>query len=353
MDRRRYHLSLLGCLSLVWMACACTNSNKSPQYTSTLPTNDGNQVLATIGKTQITLGQVDESLASQLTELNDHLYQLRRQKLDSMIDDILLTEAAQEKGMSKEAYQQAEINSFVKTPTNEEIERFFQERKNQLPPGAALDDFRDRIAGFLRNQAQTERSKEVFAKLRAAKAIDVAFAPPAKPRVHVEATGPSRGPDNAKVTIVTFSDFECPFCKRGHETIDQVVAKYKDKVKLVFRHFPLSFHAKAQKAAEASLCAHEQNQFWAFHDALFADQSRLEPEQMIETAVKLGLDKDKFSTCLQSGNKAEQVKTDMTAGEKAGVTGTPAFVINGVVLSGALPIEQFSTIIEEELSSTN
>ena len=131
-----------------------------------------------------------------------------------------------------------------------------------------------------------------------------------------------------------------------------MLKKYGDKVRLVFRHYPLPFHPHAQKAAEASLCADDQGKFWQMHDALFDHQQALEPEQLKVYAKELGLDPAKFDACLDSGQKAAQVEKDKEAGSKAGVNGTPAFFINGLQLSGAQPQEEFEALIDQELGTT-
>jgi protein-disulfide isomerase len=182
-------------------------------------------------------------------------------------------------------------------------------------------------------------------------------APPAPPkaketpRQSVEAVGPSRGPADAPVTLVEFSDFECPFCRRAHDTLEQVLAAYPGKVRLVFRQLPLQMHPHALAAAQASLCAHEQGHFWDYHDALFGRQGHLAPEDLRENAVALGLDTGKFSQCMESGRTLAQVKTDEAAAEKLGLSSTPAFFVNGVLLSGAPPLTDFKRAIDEELGA--
>lgn len=171
------------------------------------------------------------------------------------------------------------------------------------------------------------------------------------PRVQVSAAdAPSKGPANAPVTIIEFSDFQCPFCSRGKATMDQVVSTYGDKVRLVFRNFPLSFHQNAEKAAEAAQCANEQGKFWEYHDILFANQGALAVENLKQYAVDLKLDTAKFNSCLDSGKYAAKIQTDISDGQAAGVRGTPAFYINGRSISGAQPFENFQKVIEEELA---
>jgi protein-disulfide isomerase len=169
------------------------------------------------------------------------------------------------------------------------------------------------------------------------------------PRVEVAADGPSKGPATAKVTIVEFSDFQCPYCSRGRTVIDEVVKKYGDKVRVVFRDFPLGFHDKAQKAAEAGHCAQDQGKFWQMHDWMFDNQDKLDVDALKAGARGLGLDGAKFDQCLTSGQHEAQVKRHMRDGQKVGVNGTPAFFVNGVMLSGAQPFEKFKHEIDRAL----
>src|SRR5262249_49339264 len=152
------------------------------------------------------------------------------------------------------------------------------------------------------------------------------------------------------ITIVEFSDFQCPYCQGVEPTLKQLLAKYEGRVSLGYRDFPLSqIHPQAQLAAEASRCAAEQARFWEYHDLLFANQSMLQEPGLIESARRLGLDEKLFASCLTSGKFRSQVQSDYQDGLKAGVTGTPAVFINGIFLSGNQPIADFSRIIEDEL----
>lgn len=163
-----------------------------------------------------------------------------------------------------------------------------------------------------------------------------------------------KGGKDAKVTIVEYSDFECPFCGRAFPTVEQVMETYGDDVRLVYRHFPLnSIHPQAQKAAEASECAADQGKFWDYHDKLFANQDGVSAgvTQFKKWAVELGLNAAKFNSCLDSGDKAAAVQEDADSGSAAGVTGTPAFFINGVSVVGAQPFSTFKQVIDEQLAS--
>lgn len=171
---------------------------------------------------------------------------------------------------------------------------------------------------------------------------------------------PLNGDNNAKITIVEFSDFQCPYCKRFFdEAFKQIKDEYikNGKVQLAFRQFPLPFHQNAQKAAEASECANEQNKFWDFHDLLFKNQDTWSGQSASDAATsfnsyaqQLGLDSTQFISCLESSKYKQKVADDVSAGQKAGVSGTPSFVINGQLVVGAQPYSSFKTVLDQELS---
>jgi protein-disulfide isomerase len=167
---------------------------------------------------------------------------------------------------------------------------------------------------------------------------------------------PVKGSPDAKVTIVEFSDFQCPFCQRFFlQTLPQIEEKYikTGKVRFVYRDFPLNFHQYAQKAAEAAECADEQGKFWEYHDILFqklSEWATVGESKFKEYAQQLGLDMQKFNQCLDSGKYANEVQKDYNDGLKYGVSGTPTFFINGIKIVGAQPYSVFEQIIEQELS---
>jgi protein-disulfide isomerase len=166
----------------------------------------------------------------------------------------------------------------------------------------------------------------------------------------------SRGDANAPVTIVEYSDYQCPFCGRFHPTMLQVMADYKGKVRWIYRHFPLSFHPNAEPAAEAAECAGEQGKFWEFSDAMFANQDSESPDFYLSTAVKLGVNKAKFQDCVSSKKYSSKIQAQSQGGAAAGVNGTPgSYVIdkNGQVqeIRGALPYESVKAMIDAALAS--
>lgn len=174
---------------------------------------------------------------------------------------------------------------------------------------------------------------------------------PAEPEVRTVVLGnaPVKGPKNAPITLVAYSDFECPFCARAVPTLQGLEEKYKGKLRIAFKHQPLPFHTHARLAAIASLAAHEQGKFWPYHDVLFAHQRELDPASLERHAQKLGLDMKRFKAALGSKKLAAQVDADIAEAKALGVSGTPTFFINGRILVGAQPLEAFQRVIDEEL----
>jgi protein-disulfide isomerase len=160
---------------------------------------------------------------------------------------------------------------------------------------------------------------------------------------------PSLGAPGADVVLVEFSDFQCPYCSRAQPTLRKVRETYGEKVRFVFVDFPLDFHPLAQKAHEAAYCAEDQGKFWPMYDRLFSSEGKLDIANLKAYATELGLDAKAFGTCLDSGKHAERTETAMSEGARNGVTGTPAFFINGRMLVGAQPFESFASVIEDEL----
>jgi len=179
--------------------------------------------------------------------------------------------------------------------------------------------------------------------------------PPPIQRADVPITGaPFRGSEKAPVTIVKFEDFECPFCKSVQPTLAAVLKKYDGKVRLVHKDLPLEqIHPQAQLAAEAARCAGEQGKFWDYHDTLYRNSPKLGAADLKGYAKQIGLNASPFDQCLASGKYKASVQNDLSEGAQLGLTGTPSFFINGREISGALPVESFAVIIDEELGQAN
>jgi len=306
--------------------------------------------LAVVDGVAISSEEVEKSLAGQLSKLEEQIYNLKRQKLDALINEKLLEKEAARRTLKVPALLDAEVTAKVSLVTEQEIESFYQENRAQIQGEQA--EAREKIRTYLQNQKLTARRGEFLAALRGQAKVVVNLKPPPVQRVAVSVLGaPFKGGDKAPVTIVEFSDFHCPFCKRVVPTLKQLESKYGDRVKLVFRDFPIeSLHPEVSKAHEAARCADEQGKFWAYHDKLFAGPANSSPELFHRFAKEVGLEPVAFETCLSSGKHEAAIKKDIEEGQRLGVGGTPAFFINGRLLSGAQPLEAFARVIDEELA---
>jgi protein-disulfide isomerase len=306
--------------------------------------------LAVVDGVAIGSEEVEKSLAGQLSKLEEQIYNLKRQKLDALINEKLLEKEAAKRKLTMPALLDAEVTSKISLVTEQEIEKFYQENKAQVK--GEQTEVREKIRSYLQNQKLAAKREEFLRSLRGQAKVVVNLKAPPVQRIEVSVQGaPFKGGEKAPVTIVEFSDFHCPFCKRVVPTLAQLESKYGDKVKLVFRDFPIdSLHPGASKAHEAARCADEQGKFWAYHDKLFAGPANSSPELFNRFAKEVGLEPVAFETCLSSGKHQAAIKKDIEEGQRLGVAGTPAFFINGRLFTGAQPLEAFARVIEEELA---
>ena len=265
--------------------------------------------------------------------------------LRQLVHERLLDLEAGRTGMTVEAIL-ASVYETVPPIENQEIEAFYRENRSRIP--YALAEVAGQIRAFLRQQAEQRAEAEFLTVLERRFAVEYRLEPF---RVDVAADGfATLGPQGAPVTIVEFSDFECPYCARVQPALQRAKREYGDKLRIVYRHYPLAnIHADAQKAAEASLCAGEQGMFWEMHDLMFAEQATLSVPDLKDKAGRIGLDRAAFDACLDSGRHDETVRDDIRAGAAAGVSGTPALFVNGRPLTGAVPFEAIAATIDDEL----
>jgi protein-disulfide isomerase len=288
------------------------------------------------------------SIGGKLFQLKTQEYELKSRELDDLLSQRLLECAAKRKGLSTDAFLEQMVYRSLPSPNPNEVEAFYLAQKDHV--NQPFSEIKSQMEQALIEARRQQARQELLNKLR--QASNVAILLP-RPRIDV-ATDPSRlrGNPDAPVTMVEFSDFQCPFCRTAEPTVKEVLAKYKDKIRFSYRDFPLKqIHPLAEQAAEAARCAGEQNKFWEYHDLLYGDQTTLDQASLTEIARTVGLDLNRFSACLASGKFKAPVDSDFQAGIRAGVSGTPAFYINGVFLSGAQPLSAFEKIIDTELAA--
>lgn len=315
-----------------------------------------NMPVAKIGNSTITLKELDASAKGEMDQLQqaveERKAQIREHALDALIIEKLVSTKAKSLGKTPEAYMKEQVEDKVTAPTETEISATYEQAKARnanLPP---MSQLKDQIVSFLKQQKAQTAQDDFNKKLKAEAKVQVLLKSPHAAPVQVEAKGEMKGPADAKVTIVAFSDYQCPFCSRGEESIAEVMKAYPTQVKLYFRDYPLPMHTDAPKASEAAHCAKDQGKYWEMHDKLFANQKSLKVEDLKKYAKEVGVsDTAKFAKCLDSGEKKHIVDESMEAGRKLNVNGTPAFFVNGILLSGAQPFEKFKQIIDEQLAA--
>ena len=323
-------------LLVAFVSCAHESSSR-PVVPAAAP------VAARIGDTDITLAEVDDGAKSEI-------YEARSAALRALIDERVIAAAAKKAGKPVKGYVEALAAERVPETTPAEAKQFYDDNKARMPEeltGKPWAEVEPVVIQGLTGQKRQQVVGMILGELREQAHVKVLLD---APKFAVAATGPSRGAPNAKVTIVEFSDFQCPFCARTQPVVQELLKRYDGKVRVVFRDFPLSFHGDAAKAAEAGHCADELGRFWPMHDWMFDHQHNLSVDELKGAAVQLGLDKQKFDSCLDSGRFADAVAANQKDGEKVGVTGTPAFFINGAVIKGAQPFDEFKNIVDQALA---
>lgn len=342
----------LACL-VALAATSCSESSSAAGQSAPAPASRPDQVVADVAGRQVTLEEVDakweEFDAAERARVTQLLYQNRRNMLDQVVGDILIADAAKAANLPVDAYL-AQDSAKRATPVSEqEIVQFFDANRDRAQ-GRTLDELRGQITEFLASQRTLQARAQLVEELKKKSAGVKVMLDPPRYTVATSASDPVRGAASAPVTIIEFSDYQCPFCGRVNPTLEQVRKTYGDKVKIVFKDFPLPTHPLAPKAAEAAHCAGEQGKYWEMHDQMFANQRALEVPELKRHATGLGLDAAKFNQCLDSGKHAGLVTAGQAQGEKMGVNSTPTLYINGRPLIGAQPFDAFKAVIDEELA---
>ncbi len=315
------------------------------------------KVLATVNGSPVSQQEVEAKVLEQVLQRQPNLIEAA---LSQVIDEKVLDLEAAKQKITRDQLLDKEVKAKITAVSDADIDKFYEDKKSQIRAP------KEQIAGQIKAYLESQRQQEVYGKylesLRGQYAVKNMLAEQREAEEAVKATerrgmiesgdAPSVGPANASVTLVEFSDFQCPFCGRIVPAIDGVRKNYGDKVKLIFRQFPLnSIHPFAQKAAEAALCAREQGKFWEMHDLLFKEQDKLEVADLKDKASRVGLKADAFAACLDGSKMADKVAAEVALGTKIGVSGTPSLFLNGrQVPGGAIPYEELAKQIDTELA---
>ena len=294
------------------------------------PVNDADRarVLATVNGKQITAGDIETNLQPLIFSVQEEVYALRKQDLDLKINDMLLTEEAQKKKVTSRALLETEVTAKVPRVTEAQAQEFYTQNKERI--SGEFAQTKDQIIKYMQEKKEQEATLAYAEQLRRAAAVQINLVAPESPVFQIATDDqPSKGGANASVTIIEFTDFQCPSCAQQHPVLERLVSEFGNRVRLVVRDFPLSQHADAPKAAEAAEAAREQGKYWEYVALLFRNQSALDVNKLKQYATDLGLDRARFDAALDSRKFADKVERDVLDGQKLGVNGTPTFYING------------------------
>jgi protein-disulfide isomerase len=300
----------------------------TPNPTQAKTEADRAKVLAILNAANITAGEIEDAAKPALHDLQQQIYALRKQSLDAKINTMLLDEEARRRNQRSEDVFQAEVSGLIQPVREQDARKFYEENRERISGGYI--QVRQQIVEYLEGQEQQRASAAFAEKLRSAAKIQNYLTEPEGPfyRIAID-DQPTKGNPNAPVTIIEFTDFQCPSCGRTQPIIEQVVHEMGDKVRLVVRDFPLDQHQFAQKAAEAAEAARAQGKYWEYTAILFKNQNELGVPKLKEYAGQIGLDQARFDRELDSGQYAALVKRDLRDGGTIGVSSTPSIYVNG------------------------
>ena len=332
---------------------ACAEEPTASAQAVAPPTNP-DQVVAEVGGKPIMLKDVDAKWeqfdAAERARLVQAMYQNRRNMIELLVGEQLIANAAKAAGQSVDAFVEADGAKRLPAISEADIAQFYEQNKDRAQ-GRTLDQLRGEIKPYLEGRRRQQARAMLVDELKAKSGSNVkVMLEPPRYTVPTTSEDPVRGNPSAPITIIEFSDYQCPFCARVNPTLAMIRQTYGDRVKLVFKDYPLPNHPQAPKAAEAARCAGEQNKYWEMHDAMFANQRALEVPALKQTARAIGIDGAKFDSCLDSGKWGSTIRAGSDLGEQFGVNSTPTLFVNGRVVLGAMPFDSFKSIIDEELA---
>jgi protein-disulfide isomerase len=302
-----------------------------------------------VGEEIISLEEVRRALQTELTQLERERHRLLEEKLEQIVAQKLLAAEAKRRGISVDDLIKQEVSGKAPKVTDAEVDTFIIQNRGRLSQ-PDNPDLRLKVWEHLNSQKVSQQRDAYIRTLRANSEVTVYLEDPTTVKVD-SGKGFARGAKDAAVTIIEFSDFQCPFCQSATATMHQLMSQYAGKVRWVFRDFPIAnLHPLAPKAHEAARCAADQGKFWEYHDLLFERSPRLGPAELKQYARELKLGGEDFDKCFDSGKNQPAVARDVEEGVRLGASGTPTFFINGRMLIGAQPITAFQKIIDSELA---
>jgi len=303
-------------------------------------------VAVSSGAHRVFVDELPPDAAGEVAQLKMREYEIKLRAYQNMLVRRLLEAEAKKRSLTLEQMMEAEGRARAPQPNDEELLAYFEQKKaNYEEPLAKI---KDKVRADYSEERLRDGQRQFVQEVWRAAQVEVLLP---LPRFEV-ATDPQRvrGNLNAPVQIIEFSDFQCPFCRRVQPTLQALLAKYPGQISISFRDFPIiELHPLAHVSAQAAKCAQDKGKFWEYHDLLFAESGRPTREMLGKFAAQLGLEEKAFAACLDGGTHKGAVDRDLEEGLRVGVGSTPAFFINGVFVSGAQPLEDFTRLIEGEL----
>ncbi|MBI1944471.1 MAG: thioredoxin domain-containing protein [Deltaproteobacteria bacterium] len=286
-----------------------------------------------------------------LWEYCDAVHGLRSRALDAYVTEQLVNAAAAKAGVEPDAWVRAEIEKRATVPTDAEIQGFYDSiRPPDAPP---LEVVKQRVVMMMQQQRAEESARALFDGLKAAAKLERSLPDVRSPPrdIDLPAWAGKKGAAGAKVRVVEFADYQCPYCSRAADAMRALAKRYGDRVEFAYRNFPLrSIHPDADRAAQAAQCAGRQGKFWEMHDKLYAAQNSLDAESMLAHGKELGLDVAKLESCISKGETAAEVEADLKEATDLGIEGTPSFFVNGRPHLGNPSEEALAAAIDAELA---
>ncbi len=367
----------LALVSVLALPAACASSATTPEKTTpvatattaaTTPTAPATAVstapaattaataaiAATYNGGQITDEQLLKEAKSALMKPMSQIYSIKMNVLQNLLAEDILAKEAKAQNLSTDALLQKNATSKIKEPAEADLKALFDaEKGNRLLQGKKYEEVKDVLKKLFKSEQSDQLTQTYIETLFKKYNVAIQLARP-KADISVD-DDPGQGDPKAPIVLIEFSDFQCPYCKKTRPTLERLMKEYKGKIYYVFRDFPLSFHKQAPDASHAANCAGDQKKYWEYNSELWNKQAIIKDgmSTLNAAAETVGLDKAKFDACMTSKKYVAEIDKDQADGSAAGVSGTPAYFINGIFLNGAQPYEAFKEIIDEELKRLN
>jgi len=298
----------------------------------------------------IRMDEIKRPLTQRIHNLKMEIYRLQRDRLQKRIRDRLLNQEARRRGSSREQLEDS-IAAEAEPVTEDEIEDFYRQNRHRYADSDRSEDsIRKEIRNTLREKKRQHKIRKFADALKERHEVNIYLQAPELPVARVNVSDcPAKGPKQAAVVVVEFSDYRCPACRSAHETVRRIRESYQDRVRWIFKDFPLKSHEDAEFLAEAAHCADAQGAFWKYQDLLFSADGKPDSESLAAYAGKLNLDVERFQSCLGNRKFRTRVEQNLQDAKQAGISATPTFIVNGKMRSGALSEEEFRKMIESEL----